>query len=514
MKEFMELIHLHFAGELTPQQHQALKAWLKEDPSHRDQFVREAMIHRQLVDAMASKKTLNESFVDLPLPGVPLVSEDEALLGDSWDPSADSSTSLFTWGGTLPKLGLLLCVLTLIVVTATWVAKPLQRDPSRDTALDTTNDIPTPETICKVRDSAVASVEPLSPCTWQSESGKQSTPNTKATSRVASGRTLRLLDGKARVSFDCGAVLTLSGPTVLRVDSDMDATLLDGNISAVVSQEAIGFLLHTTEMDVRDLGTAFDVHVDPKNGTKVEVVDGEVEADLAKRAGHDKETINLTQGQYIRTGSKQSVTPENLRVFHGTRVDFDSPDSLDLFAIQRPDSTLYQLDSEAGKLMLDATCGSIYARVVHRGDNLFLLPVSSSADLDVVLTVHHFEPRLVIEHIGLVYMADEDNYARIIYANGGQNYMKFTIEKEGVPFGEIEKPIQFGSQPFKLRLTRRGNEISSWWSTDNGKSWTFRDKGIAPLNAKYVGFYVANDLPEGTVGNRAWIERFEVECSE
>lgn len=513
MKEYMKLIHDYFDGDLTPQQHQALKDWLKANPAHRDQFVREALMHRQLIDAMGSKKTLNQSLDDLPFAVIPLTGEEENILGDPLGPSSDSNIVFSTWNGIFPKFGLAFCLLTLIVVAVTWISTPRSPDLWRATVRDTGRDSRenrVSETISKIRDSAVASVELLGSCTWQNESDKPSLADAEPLARVSSGRTLRLLDGKARVSFDCGAVLTLSGPTVLRVDSNMDATLLAGNVSAVVSQEAIGFLLHTTEMDVRDLGTEFEVRVDPQNGTKVEVIDGEVEADLARRNGRDKETINLTEGQYLRAGNKESVAPESLMVFQGTRIDFDKPNSLDLFTIQRPDSALYQLDSKAGKLLLDATRGSIYARSVP-GYNLFLIPVSGSADLDIVLTVNRFEPQSFIEHIGLVYLADEDNYARVIYA---QHYMKFTVEKEGVPFGEIEAPMNFGSQPFKLRLTRRGDEVSSWWSVDDGKTWTFRDKGKAPPNAKYAGFYVANDLSKGEVGSRAYLERFEIECSE
>ena len=511
MKEHIKTIHDYFAGELTEEQHQALQAWLKEDPSHLDQFVREALMHRLLIDAMAGKKTLNESLADLPLPETLWAAEKENLFGDTLGPSLDSPASFFSWGGMLPKLGLGLCLLILGALAVIWVAGPSERDPLGNMAREGVEDDTVPEMTRKVRDSAVASLEPLGRCTWQ---GEPSSAGEGATSRIESGQTLRLLEGKARVSFDCGAVLTLSGPAVLRVDSDMNATLLDGQVSAVVSQEAIGFLLHTTEMDVRDLGTKFNVRVNPEDGTQVEVLDGKVEADLARHPGRDKETVSLTQGQYLRAGNQQSVAPENLRIFRGTRIDFDKPNSLDLFTIEHHAPSLYQLDSKAGKLLLDATCGSIYARCI-RGDNLFLLPVSSSADLDVILTVNRFEPQTEIEHIGLVYMADEDNYARIIYAVGSkENYLKFTIEKGGVPFGEIEEPIEFGSQPFKFRLTRRGNEVSSWWSIDDGQHWTFRDRGTTPPGAKYVGFYVANSLPEGVTGSRAWIERLEVECSE
>ena len=506
MKDRIELIHDYFAGELSPQQHQALEAWLRENPDHLDQFVREAYMHHQLLDAKVSQKMLNESLADLPLSGALWTSDEETLRDDSLGNSPDAS-SFFTYNGMLPKLGLLFCVLALIAVATIWLNhQPAERNLPQQVAQDETG----VQTISKVRDDAVASVELLEDCTWKNDSTKPA----QAISRVESGRTLHLLEGKAQVSFDCGAVLTLTGPTKLRVDSKMDATLLDGKVSAVVSQEAIGFLLHTTEMDVRDLGTEFDVQVDPKNGTKVEVVDGEVEADLTVQPGRDKETISLTEGQYLRTGNKQSFAPKDLMVFQGTRIDFSKPNSLDLFTIQRPDASLYRLDSETGNLILDATAGSIYARVVNPGDNLFLLPIPSSTDLDVILTVNRFVPRTVIEHIGIVYMNDEDNYNRLIYARGNGNYMKFTVEKNGVPFGEAEKSAQFGSKPFKLRLTRRGDEISAWWSVDDGKTWNFRDKGTATPNAKYVGFYVANHVPRGTCGGHAWIERFEVECSK
>ena len=514
MEERIEQIHDYFAGALSPEQHRELEAWLKEDSRHVDLFLHEAALHRGLIDAANARRSREDTSSETPLLGELLTDDDESPFGGTTGPAADSSTAFYGWNGLIPKLGFILVVVALGIVAAKWSAAPSHPVSVSDTAGDPAGEHSAPDTIRKPRDSAVASIESLGPCTWKHDRDGAPGPGTKSASRISSGRTIRLVEGKARVSFDCGAVLTLTGPSALRVDSAMDATLLAGDVSATVSQEAIGFLLHTSQMDVRDLGTKFEVCVDPEKGTKVEVLDGKVEADFARRGGDDKETVSLTRGQYLRAGNKASVAPESLRVFRGTRIDFETPNSLDFFTIERPDSNLYALDAAAGELHLDATSGSIFARSV-RGDNLFLLPVSDSADLDVVLSVEHFEPSSEIEHIGLVYLADEDNYARIIYAAGHERtYLKFTVERNGVPFHEIEEPADFGEGPFKLRLTRRGGEVSSWWSVDDGKHWNFRDKGIAPPNARYVGFYVANCLPEGRSGGRARIDRLEVECGE
>ena len=508
----MELIHDYFAGELTESQYQQLQAWLEEDPSHVDQLVREAFVHRQITDAMASRKALG-----VPLPGLPILCEGEDAFGKS-SGTAPGSSAFSVWSGVLPKLSVLLCVV-LVAATAVFVSLNKNHDapvaPSNNVAetnLQTGRGCPLNSPSCNRSDvDTVASVQPLGPCTWQYQKMQQ--PLTD--SRVEAGQTLNLLDGKARVSFDCGAVLTLTGPTVLQVDSNMDATLIDGNVAAVVSHEAIGFLLHTTKMDVRDLGTEFNVRVDPQNGTEVQVVDGEVEAELSQEPG-EKQVVNLIQGQYLRAGNEPTSAPDRLNVFRGARIDFDKPKCLELFKIQNPDYDHIHLDRKAGKLILDTTRGSVYARD-EVGKNLFLLPVVNSVDFDVVLTVHHFEPMPISDHVGVICMADKDNFVRVIYGAGQQRYVKFTLEEAGTPLQEFEEPVEFGDKPFKLRLTRRGGEISAWWSNDNGEHWIFRDKAKSPPNASYVGFYVSkgHTKPSDAANFRqASIESFEVECGE
>ncbi len=56
---------------------------------------------------------------------------------------------------------------------------------------------------------------------------------------------LNLLEGLAKVRFDCGAEVILRGPAKLRIDSGMSCFLDSGELSASVPEVAHGFTVHT-----------------------------------------------------------------------------------------------------------------------------------------------------------------------------------------------------------------------------------------------------------------------------
>src|ERR1043165_6930619 len=93
-------------------------------------------------------------------------------------------------------------------------------------------------------------------------------------SRLLQGR-LRLTEGRAAIQFDSGAVMLLSGPADLDLESRGRALLRSGKVT-VEASEAYGFTVRTAAGEVVDLGTEFAVAVESTGATEVHVLQGEV----------------------------------------------------------------------------------------------------------------------------------------------------------------------------------------------------------------------------------------------
>eukprot|EP00913_Durusdinium_trenchii_P011143 g10465.t1 len=87
---------------------------------------------------------------------------------------------------------------------------------------------------------------------------------------------LKLRGGVASLEFDNGATIRLQGATELDLVSAGEATLRSGRLSATVPPKAVGFTINTPAGRIVDLGTEFDVDVNPDGSTNVAVRVGRV----------------------------------------------------------------------------------------------------------------------------------------------------------------------------------------------------------------------------------------------
>lgn len=526
MTDEIHRIHDYLSGEATEEERRRLEAWLKRDGNHVDLFVREAFLHHALHEAL--RENLGDAPpVDLGRPST-AASAGESSLGAAPDlsPNAElspdanpltganpepGSSVFYVWASGIRPWLVPVFVTLMIAGAAFW----LLRGPGQ-TNLTPSSPIARDVPAVPVAES-VARVEEIGECVWN----ESSTFPRRSDARLSPGDHLNLASGTAQVYFDCGATVTLKGPALLAVDTPMDATLLRGDLRVNVPDEARGFLIHTDEIDVRDLGTEFKLNVDDGGQTNVEVVDGKVEASLKRQEKTPNATHSLGVGEFLRTGrdtSREVWDPARLSVFRGVRIDFTNPENLNLLAIVRENPDHYRYDPAHGCLSVDTTWGNVYGRQ-KPGENLFLLPAPQDADFDVVLTVASFVPERLCEHVGLMILKDTNNYARIIYALHRiqqRHYVQFNVETEGDPGSRAFEPVEFGAGSFQLRLVRRGSDVSGWWSRD-GKQWTLRDRGKTPDGLKYVGFYASKGHAypkDGTPYRQAFIEKFEIEIRD
>ncbi len=88
---------------------------------------------------------------------------------------------------------------------------------------------------------------------------------------------LRIAEGTLQIEFLSGARLLVNGPAALRLDTDNSAYLESGKASAYVPEHAQGFMLHSPNLQVKDLGTSFGLEISADKAPEVHCFDGSVE---------------------------------------------------------------------------------------------------------------------------------------------------------------------------------------------------------------------------------------------
>lgn len=110
-----------------------------------------------------------------------------------------------------------------------------------------------------------------------------------------------LLDrGTVEIEFHSGAQVEVTGPAVFGIDTAMRAFLEFGKVTVHAPGTARDFVVATESMEVVDLGTRFEVEVDPQSGeSNVSVIEGLVDLHLGSR-GADRMIRPLEAGYAAR----------------------------------------------------------------------------------------------------------------------------------------------------------------------------------------------------------------------
>jgi len=189
-----------------------------------------------------------------------------------WTPLRDFANQPATLAITLSMLSLTIILLSL----ALWRLPAIDRSPVADQT-------PLAE---------VAAITQTHTATWAAASAGQ-----QRNRRLFTGDQLELTSGLAEVTFDNGTIVLLQGPAQLQVESLMRISLQHGKLTALVSQEAVGFTVDAPGVQVIDLGTEFGMSVDPQAGGQLAVFDGAVTAHVGQpSAGRD---FHLAAGESL-----------------------------------------------------------------------------------------------------------------------------------------------------------------------------------------------------------------------
>lgn len=119
-------------------------------------------------------------------------------------------------------------------------------------------------------------------------------------SMLFAGQRIELTEGLAEIEFNGGATILLEGPATFEVNASDKVALVDGRLAAVVPQRARGFLVHTTSLDVFDVGTEFGLVAQASGSAEVHVFNGLVKADVLDADGKALRRLELNATEAAR----------------------------------------------------------------------------------------------------------------------------------------------------------------------------------------------------------------------
>lgn len=242
------LISGYLDGELTDEEVRRLSESLESDEESLDQLVWNSFIHSQLLEWMD-----HESVQDHELAAACAVDDgsDKVSLSTSASRGGAGRAPARLWPIWSAAAALLVAA-GISALTYFAAARPV----------------------------IVAQLTDAAGCRWEGAQTK-----IPAGTFLHDGQELELVRGNAVITFESGAKVWLEGPTSLRLDSPMEAHLLNGRIAAKVPTQARGFAVTSSLARFVDLGTEFTLSLAAEESFELHVFDGLVELQLDKRFG-------------------------------------------------------------------------------------------------------------------------------------------------------------------------------------------------------------------------------------
>ena len=118
---------------------------------------------------------------------------------------------------------------------------------------------------------------------------------------------LKLKQGTIQVEMISGASVLIEGPAAFELISPLKAFCQYGKVRASVPEQAHGFTVETSGLNVVDLGTEFTLALDQTGNGRVQVIDGEVELHAADRLAETAPLQSLKTGEGVRFDQKGTL---------------------------------------------------------------------------------------------------------------------------------------------------------------------------------------------------------------
>ena len=200
-----------------------------------------------------------------------------------------------------------------------------------------------------VPEEAVARFTELEDSRWMN-----STTDVVSDDVVRKGQRIELSSGTAKVQFNSGALLTMTGSTIIEPLSENSAFLMLGELSVVAeTPESRGFTLVTQNSKFVDIGTAFTASVAPDGLSRLEVSEGEVDVVLK----------GVKVAQRLRAGESILVEPGARQVT--TRIERGDGTAAFRFATIEPPSREDYADRTRGRATIRVAHGELKGAAVE-----------------------------------------------------------------------------------------------------------------------------------------------------
>ncbi|QDT66922.1 FecR domain-containing protein [Calycomorphotria hydatis] len=111
---------------------------------------------------------------------------------------------------------------------------------------------------------------------------------------------LQVTSGVVTIELKEGARVAVTADTTVEVMDDNELWLSSGKIMASVPEQAIGFLVRASGLEVTDLGTEFAIDIPEGEAPRVAVRQGLVEARAVDDSGNVKHVRKLTEGRAVQ----------------------------------------------------------------------------------------------------------------------------------------------------------------------------------------------------------------------
>jgi len=152
---------------------------------------------------------------------------------------------------------------------------------------------------------AVARVTGTHNCVWRDPSS-----SVGYGSLLDAGQRIELDEGLAEITFSDGATVLLEGPATFVVSAADKVALHNGRLAAVVPERARGFRVHTSTLDVFDVGTEFGLVASESGGSEVHVFNGLVKADVLDADGRPLRRLQLNSAEAARINPLSTTVVE------------------------------------------------------------------------------------------------------------------------------------------------------------------------------------------------------------
>lgn len=121
---------------------------------------------------------------------------------------------------------------------------------------------------------------------------------------ILADQTLEIESGLVELHFLCGADAVLAGPARLKILAPKEVALDVGKINVRMQEGVDGFLVHTPDGRIKDLGTAFGVEVSGDYASRVSVFDGAVDVTSTSRS---EQPLKVIAGEAVRMNPDGSL---------------------------------------------------------------------------------------------------------------------------------------------------------------------------------------------------------------